>query len=99
MSVADLAEAVEREEGASKKKKKKFELPWGFTIVAWVLLWASVLTAAAFVTFYGVSFGDEKCKKWITSLLVSFVASIFITQPLKVNDKFNLLLRHCLLSV
>ncbi|XP_076459182.1 polycystin-1-like [Babylonia areolata] len=66
------------------KKKKSKSLPWWCSIIAWILLWVSVAVAAAFVTFYGVSFADETCKKWISSMLVSFFMSVFITQPIKV---------------
>ena len=67
------------------KKKKKMSLPWWMLIVSWVLLWLVVLVCMAFVTFYGISFKDTKCKKWITSLVVSFFMSIFLTQPIKVR--------------
>lgn len=67
-----------------EKKKKPFSLPWWMRIVSWIILWLSVLTAAAIVTAYGITFGDDKSKKWITSMLISFVASIFFTQPIKV---------------
>ncbi|WAQ97034.1 PK1L2-like protein, partial [Mya arenaria] len=66
------------------KKKKKCELPWWFVIIGWILLWIAVLVSAAFVTFYGIQFQDIKCKKWITSMLISFITSIFFTQPIKV---------------
>ncbi|OWF53241.1 Location of vulva defective 1 [Mizuhopecten yessoensis] len=77
LSVADVPKD-------SKNKKKKFEFPWFFTIIAWILLWLTVLVSAAFVTFYGVMFQDVKCKQWITSMLISFFTSVFITQPIKV---------------
>ncbi|KAL4239324.1 hypothetical protein ACF0H5_000141 [Mactra antiquata] len=67
-----------------KKGKKKCDLPWWFTIVAWIILWLTVLVSAAFVTFYGIMFQDIKCKKWITSMLISFFTSVFFTQPIKV---------------
>ena len=67
-------------------KKKKFELPWWCRIAAWVLLWLTTFAAAAFVTFYAIQFGDRKTKKWITSLLISFLTSVFVTQPAKVRD-------------
>lgn len=73
---------------AGKTKKKKCELPWWFTIIAWILLWIAVLVSAAFVTFYGIMFQDIKCKKWITSMLISFFMSVFFTQPIKVIKKF-----------
>ncbi|XP_013386314.1 uncharacterized protein LOC106155845 [Lingula anatina] len=66
------------------KKKKKFELPWWCRIVAWVILWICVFGAAAMVTFFGISFGDTKARKWITSMLISFVTSVFLTEPIKI---------------
>ncbi|CAD5112526.1 DgyrCDS1737 [Dimorphilus gyrociliatus] len=67
-----------------KKQKKPFSFPWWVCIVSWIILWLSVLTCAAVVTAYGITFGDDKSKKWITSMLISFIASIFFTQPIKV---------------
>ena len=52
--------------------------------MAWVLLWLAILVSMAFVTFYGISFADETCKKWISSMLISFFMSVFVTQPIKV---------------
>jgi len=49
-----------------------------------MLLWITVGVCVAFVTFYGIMFQDEKCKKWITSMIVSFVTSVLFTQPIKV---------------
>mgnify|MGYP000026507469 FL=1 len=71
----------------SKGKKKKCELPWWFVIVGWVLLYLTILVSAAFVTFYGIMFQDIKCKKWITSMLISFFTSVFFTQPIKVSKE------------
>ncbi|XP_067670971.1 polycystin-1-like protein 2 [Haliotis asinina] len=64
--------------------RKKIELPWFCRYLAWVLLWAVTVASAAMVTFYGINFRDEKVRKWVTSMLVSFVTSIFITEPIKV---------------
>lgn len=80
MSVVDLADNADK-----KKKKKSWDLPWGFVIIGWILLWIATFVSAAFVTFYGVMFQDIKCKMWITSMLISFFTSIFITQPIKVK--------------
>lgn len=65
--------------------QKKFELPWYFTIISWLLLWVVTLGSMAMVIFYGISFKDETCKKWITSMVVSFFMSVFVTQPIKVT--------------
>lgn len=80
LSVGELANTTE-----GKKKKKKMDFPWYFVIFGWILLWIATLVSAAFVLFYGIQFQDVKCKKWITSMLVSFLASIFVTQPIKVS--------------
>lgn len=79
-----IAEANLNDAAPVPKKKKKCQLPWWFTIVAWILLWMAILVSAAFVTFYGIMFQDIKCKKWITSMLISFFMSVFFTQPIKV---------------
>ena len=65
-------------------KKTKRSLPWWCSIVAWILLWMTVAVCAAFVTFYGIMFQDVKCKKWISSLMISFFTSAFVTQPVKI---------------
>lgn len=78
------AQLVEAKTAAAAAKKAKFSLPWWCVIVGWALLWATVGVCTAFVIFYGIQFQDEKCRKWITSMLVSFVASVFFTQPIKV---------------
>jgi hypothetical protein len=41
--------------------------------------------SATFVIIKGIEFGDEKCGKWLSSLLISFLSSVLITQPLQVN--------------
>ena len=68
-----------------KEKKSKFQIPWWFRVVAWLLLWGGVIASAAIVTALGITFGDAKAKKWITSMLVSFATSIFLTQPLQAS--------------
>ena len=59
-------------------------LPWWFLIVAWVLLWTVTLVCVVFVTFYGISFADEKCRKWLSSFFISLFTSVLLTQPIKV---------------
>jgi len=72
-------------------KKKKFSLPWWFIIVGWAVLWIATLVSAIFTVFYGIQFGDLKTKKWITSLVVTFLTSIFLTQPIKVSSIVHIL--------
>ncbi|KAK8779497.1 hypothetical protein V5799_019173 [Amblyomma americanum] len=66
------------------RRKGKFMFPWWCRYVAWFLCLASIFVSVFFIWAYGVQFGDEKTRKWITSLLVSFFMSVLITQPIKV---------------
>jgi len=75
---------VSNQYGELAAKKKRFSLPWWCCIIAWMLLWITVGVCVAFVTFYGIMFQDEKCKKWITSMIISFLSSVLFTQPIKV---------------
>lgn len=68
--------------------KKMFEkkFPWWFKIFAYILsiLFASV--SVFFVIVKGIQFGDDKVTKWLTSLIVYFLCSIFLTQPIQVTS-------------
>ncbi|KAG1655025.1 Polycystic kidney disease protein 1-like 2 [Nymphon striatum] len=70
----------------SKKiqKKKKFTFPWWCIIIAWMLTIACILVSLFFLWAYGITFGNEKTTQWFTSLIISTLCSIFLTQPLKV---------------
>ena len=40
----------------------------------------------AFLTLsYGLSFGNDRTYQWFTSMIVSFISSLIITQPIKVD--------------
>lgn len=67
-----------------RNKKKKMMLPWWFKIIAYILSFIFASVSLFFIIIQGITFGDEKCSKWITSLVVSFITSIFLTQPVKV---------------
>lgn len=62
--------------------------PWWCRIIAWVVLWIGVLVSTAFVLMYSIQFGNDKTSSWLTSIVVSFVSSILITQPIKVTNSF-----------
>ena len=42
-----------------------------------------IIVSIFFIIVKGIKFGDEKVKKWITSLLVSFLTSVLLTQPIQ----------------
>ena len=68
----------------TKSKNNRFTLPHYFKYVGWALCIFSIAISIFFLWAYGIQFGDEKTRKWITSLIVSFFASILVTQPIKV---------------
>ena len=69
-----------------KHPKKSFELkfPWWFKIVAYVLSLLFATISVFFVIVKGIEFGNEKVTKWLTSLVISFLSSMLLTQPLQV---------------
>ena len=67
------------------KWKKKFTLPWIFTYVGWLLALAFIGVSVFFIWAYGIQFGQAKCTKWLSTLIISFIMSVFITQPIKVS--------------
>lgn len=74
----------EKSKLVSKKKKKSLLLPYWCRYVGWFLCILSIAVSVFFLWAYGIQFGDDKTRKWISSLIVSFFASILVTQPIKV---------------
>jgi hypothetical protein len=74
-----------------KKKKKPLTFPWWSKIIGYILSLAFIGVSIFFVIMKGVEFGDQKVSKWLTSLVISFFTSVFLTQPLKVNFFFFVL--------
>lgn len=67
-----------------KEKKQKRRLPYWMKYFAWTLLVLTSFTAAFFVVLYGFQFGKDKSAQWISSMMVSFVQDVFISQPIKI---------------
>uniref|UniRef100_G3TAP4 Uncharacterized protein n=1 Tax=Loxodonta africana TaxID=9785 RepID=G3TAP4_LOXAF len=59
-------------------------LPWWCLLVGWLLVAATSGVAAFFTMLYGLHYGRASSLKWLISMVVSFVESVFVTQPLKV---------------
>ncbi|XP_039081859.1 polycystic kidney disease protein 1-like 2 [Hyaena hyaena] len=59
-------------------------LPWWCVLVGWLLVAATSSVAAFFTMLYGLHYGRTSSLKWLISMAVSFVESVFVTQPLKV---------------
>jgi polycystin 1L2 len=84
----DENDTKETKINAYPKKTRRLSLelkfPWWFKIVAYALSFLMACVCLFFVIAKGIVFGDEKVKKWITSVLVSFLSSVLLIQPLQV---------------
>ncbi|NWX49923.1 PK1L2 protein, partial [Steatornis caripensis] len=69
--------------GDGKKSSSK-GLPWWFVFIAWFLVAATSGVSGFFTMLYGLHYGKENSIKWLISMAISFLESLFITQPLKV---------------
>jgi hypothetical protein len=74
----------EHEPKDQNKKKSELKFPWWFKIFAYVLSFSFATVSLFFVIIKGIEFGDEKVQKWLTSLLISFLSSLLLTQPIQV---------------
>uniref|UniRef100_A0A803VM98 Polycystin 1 like 2/pseudo n=1 Tax=Ficedula albicollis TaxID=59894 RepID=A0A803VM98_FICAL len=67
-----------------KKSSSPRGLPWWFVFIAWFLVAATSGVSGFFTMLYGLHYGKENSIKWLISMVISFLESLFITQPLKV---------------
>jgi len=86
-----LSDELEKSESpvpkpAKKKKwwKQKYPLPYWCQYIAWFLALGTSIICAAFVTMYGMQWGFDKSCRWMSALMLSFVQSVVIIQPIKV---------------
>ncbi|NXF84922.1 PK1L2 protein, partial [Eubucco bourcierii] len=70
--------------GDGKKSSSPKGLPWWFVFIAWFLVAATSGVSGFFTMLYGLHYGKENSIKWLISMVISFLESLFITQPLKV---------------
>ncbi|NXU58239.1 PK1L2 protein, partial [Turnix velox] len=69
--------------GDGKKSSSK-GLPWWFVFIGWFLVAATSGVSGFFTMLYGLHYGKENSIKWLISMAISFLESLFVTQPLKV---------------
>jgi hypothetical protein len=53
-------------------------------IFAYLLSFVCAIVSIFFILVEGISFGNEKVGKWLTSLFTSILASVFLTKPILV---------------
>lgn len=86
-NVGSTEKAKEAAEDSDQKKKKKkpLRLPWWSLFFAYFLVFAMVFLGGFFTIFYSLDWGKDKSLDWLMSMVFSFIQSIFVVQPLKVN--------------
>ena len=67
------------------KKKKTLSFPWWTKIIAYGLSYLFMCVSLLFIILKGIEFGDEKVLKWLTSLIMSILTSVLLTEPIKVE--------------
>lgn len=77
--------SVHLDKKKKKKIKKKIMFPWWFKIFAYILSACVAIVCIFFIIVKGISFGDDMCRRWLTSFLISILTSVFLTQPLQVT--------------
>lgn len=70
----------------AQKKCCQGGLPWWFVLVGWMLVIATSGVSGYFTMMYGLTYGKDRSINWLVSMVVSFFESLFITQPLKVQN-------------
>ena len=78
-----------------KSCNERFYFPWWCLIVAYLLSFIVAGVSLAFVVIFGISYGDEKVRRWLGSIAIGFFSSIFFTQPLKVLSLLILFYMCC----
>ena len=73
-----------RADDTEEKEKVPGCLPHFFVYVGWIMCILTSLAAAAFIVFYSMMWGKEISNQWLTSITVSFVQDVFVSQPVKV---------------
>ena len=71
-------------EETEEKEKLPGCLPHFFVYIGWTLCIVTSMTAAAFIVFYSMMWGKETSNHWLTSIMVSFVQDVFVSQPVRV---------------
>ena len=83
-------EMTSEEISERKRLKRKYPLPYWCTFVAWFVAIAAILASSVIVIFYSLQWGKEKAESWLSSLLLSFLQSVVMIQPLKVSFPYTL---------
>lgn len=59
--------------------------PWWTKLVAYFISFLFASVSVFFIIIKGITFGNDKCTKWLTSIVISLFSSLLVTQPIQVE--------------
>ena len=85
--------SIDGNEENPKKKHwwhQKYPLPYWCSYLSWTLAILTILISCWFVIFYSLEWDKQKSEQWLSSLLMSFIQSAALIQPIKVINPYSL---------
>uniref|UniRef100_UPI00398F8683 polycystin-1-like protein 2 n=1 Tax=Pristiophorus japonicus TaxID=55135 RepID=UPI00398F8683 len=76
-----------KREATPRSEKKSFRLerlPWWFIYIGWFLVFVTSGVSAFFTMLYSFDYGKEQSIQWLISMIISFLESVLLIQPIKV---------------
>ena len=64
-------------------EEEKFSLPYYCVYIGWLLCFLCILGSIFFLWAYGITFGNDRTHKWLTSMIISFFTNFVVFEPLK----------------
>lgn len=65
-------------------KRKNLWLPWWLIYPAYIFSWILMTFMVLIIMHKGISLGNETCKKWFFSMIISIAVSIILIYPIQV---------------
>ena len=70
--------------GAAYEGNEKFVLPHFFVYIAWFVCVVGSSVAGTFVIFYSLQMGGKTSARWLSSVILSTIEDVFVSQPVKI---------------
>ena len=67
------------------QRRPSLQLPRCFLVPAWILVFLSIVASSFFCVLYSLEWGQEKSTKWLFSVLLSFLETVLLFDPLMVS--------------
>ena len=68
------------------RRSTTLTFPWWFKVIGYGLSMAICVMSISFILMRGIQFGEKIVYEWLTSLVLTLVASILLAQPVQVGE-------------